>query len=170
MSETAKLMKVLCLKHCMCAIGVPQVIAIVSRADGSRAASIGTDGCLRLWDTATGSCLSNKVREPAAQGTLQYQGLTYSPAGTSLTLLRAGALFVGRQWLWAVAPHGSAGHTLQDSGPADVIACDSRAKSAHKGGLHHETRNASRVHCQAASSDETVTGCTDGVCLAMTAR
>jgi WD40 repeat protein len=38
-----------------------QVIAIVSRTDGTRAASIGTDGCLRLWDTATGDCLSNKV-------------------------------------------------------------------------------------------------------------
>lgn len=41
--------------------GAAQVIAIVSRTDGTRAASIGTDGCLRLWDTATGDCLSNKV-------------------------------------------------------------------------------------------------------------
>jgi hypothetical protein len=55
---------------CLCAVGVLQVIAIVSRADGSRAASIGTDGCLRLWETATGSCLSNKVRQ-LARHTLQ---------------------------------------------------------------------------------------------------
>jgi WD40 repeat protein len=38
-----------------------QVIAIMTRSDGSRAASIGVDGCLRLWDTSTGYCVSNKV-------------------------------------------------------------------------------------------------------------
>jgi WD40 repeat protein len=49
--NTLSLRRVLCL----------QVIAIVSRADGNRAASIGVDGCLRLWDTSTGCCISNKV-------------------------------------------------------------------------------------------------------------
>ena len=45
---------------CGCA-GCLQVIAIVARSDGTRAASIGVDGCLRLWDAATGICISNKV-------------------------------------------------------------------------------------------------------------
>jgi hypothetical protein len=46
---------------CGCA-GCLQVIAIVARSDSTRAASIGVDGCLRLWDAATGICISNKVR------------------------------------------------------------------------------------------------------------
>lgn len=40
---------------------VLQVISVVARPGGARAASIGSDGCLRLWDASTGQCLSNKV-------------------------------------------------------------------------------------------------------------
>jgi hypothetical protein len=46
---------------------LPQVVGIVARSDGSRAASVGTDGVLRLWDIATGKCLSNQVRLCAAR-------------------------------------------------------------------------------------------------------
>jgi WD40 repeat protein len=46
-----------------------QVVSLVARHDGSHAASIGSDGCLRLWSLATGACISNQVRAP-------YQHLT----------------------------------------------------------------------------------------------
>jgi WD40 repeat protein len=39
-----------------------QVVSVVACNDGSHAASIGSDGCLRLWSLATGACLSNQVR------------------------------------------------------------------------------------------------------------
>jgi WD40 repeat protein len=40
-----------------------QVVSVVSAPGGgaARAASIGTDGCLRLWDINSGVCISNQV-------------------------------------------------------------------------------------------------------------
>ena len=38
-----------------------QVVSLVACHDGSHAASIGTDGCLRLWSLATGACISSQV-------------------------------------------------------------------------------------------------------------
>lgn len=43
------------------AVVVVQVVGVVATPDGQRAASIGADGCLRLWDVpAGGACLSEQ--------------------------------------------------------------------------------------------------------------
>lgn len=45
---------------CIC-----QVISVVAAPDGS-AASIGADGCLRVWDVLTGKCISTQAAHTAA--------------------------------------------------------------------------------------------------------